>query len=144
MNAKRVAAASLIASLLVPALAFAETSLRETIRGALLSDPRTQGMQPEQVEAMVDLLSMAAQAKGITADDIAWRPTSDTFKEEESACGTGFFCKVTDAFGFTGSDHTIAIWLGACSLLLVFLIGFALEEHHRKGKRARVTPPRIQ
>lgn len=143
MRLKRAALAAGLAGLLLPAFALAQTDLRGTIRGALLNDPRTASMDPSQIESMVDILAAAAERKGVTAQDITWRPqpeTTSTFVAPES-CGDGVLCAMSDAFGITGSDHTIAIWLGASSMLLILLIALMLEHHRAELRRKAGAAP---
>ncbi len=118
-----------------------DESLEATIRAAVLSDPRSQDMTPAEIDAMVAALSRQAQSVGMTSDDIIWRPAPTdgeaTGTATTQACD-GFLCSLNHAFGFDGSDYTIPIWLGACALMLIFLIGGVMEYHHlHKRKLAR-------
>lgn len=119
-----------------------ESELRATVRAALLSDPRTSTMSQSQIDAMVNILAQEAESQGVTAEDIRWRPTPETFTQPEetgtASCGNvpGFLCRLNQAFGFSGSDTRIPILLGVGSALLIFVIGALLELHHLHHKRA--------
>lgn len=142
MRFLRASLASLLFILAVfPYTALAQTELRDTIRGALLSDPRTFDMPPQQVEAMVDMLLRAAEERGITPEDITWRPQQESSFMQTSECGEGFICGMTDAFGITGDDYTILIMLGASALMLIFLIAAVLEYRH--VHREETPPPTV-
>ena len=105
--------------------------LKSTIRAAIESDPRSSGMSDSELEGMATALSDEAAQQGVTASDIAWRPTEDQMVRE-SECGNinSFLCALTDAFGFTGSDLVIPIGLGVTSAFLLFVLGTMLLRHH--------------
>ena len=136
-----VTTAVFVLLLLSPHAAFAQTSssadLRSTIRAELLSDPRTSALSQTQLDAMVDLLTKEAVKKGITAQDIIWRP--QTFSNNTAAgastpaqdqCGGSFTCIIDEAFGFVGPDTTIPFALGAASMGLVWILAEMI--HRRK------------
>ncbi len=142
-RSKFVLASMLIvfASLLGASFVSAQTSdeaLSQTIRAAILSDPRSQTMTEAEVDAMVIALSRQAESVGMTSDDILWRPTDAVGAADGAAC-EGFLCALNHAFGFDGSDYTIPVWLGASALMLIFLIAGILEYRHihRKHLLAR-------
>lgn len=108
--------------------------LRATIRGAIMSDPRTAGLSETQINTLVDLLAQEAQKQGVTAQDIQWRPEgTERFVTGESTpptqCTGGFLCLMSEAFGFIGPDTTIPFTLGAASMGLVWILA---EMIHRR------------
>lgn len=127
------------------------SDLQTTIRAALLSDPRTSGLSATQIDAMVEVLAEEAKKRGISSEDIQWRPVSeqtfsDTSGKEVQSCGNipSFLCALNTAFGFNGSDPTIAIGLGVTSALLLLIIGLMLERSRRAGAAAAPLPPHFQ
>ena len=126
----------LIGLLLAPLTLIAQTDgeLEASIRAAILSDPRTAAMSEAQVNAMVVALAQEAATQGVTSQDIMWRPQEVSPEVIEERCGgmPTFFCALSEAFGFDGSDVTIPIGLGICAGLLLFLIGSIL--HHQYGR----------
>ncbi len=130
--------------LFVSAQASDEAALSSTIRAAILSDPRSQSMTEAEVDAMVVALTRQAQSVGMTADDIVWRPAETGTVGDGAAGECGFLCALNHAFGFDGSDYTIPIWLGACSLMLIFLIAAIWEYQHLHKRRAASQPPQVQ
>ncbi len=147
MGVRSATVGLLVASILMPAFALAQSDLSDTIRGALLSDPRTASFTPDQLDAMTEILAGAARERGLTVADITWRPQAE-FASSQGAqvppamqCDSmpAFFCAMTDAFGLTGPDYIIAIWLGASSLLLMFIFAMVIERH-RAHLKAHATP----
>lgn len=126
-----------------------EVDFRATIRQALLSDPRTAGMDEAEITAMVELLTAEAAEKGVTAEDVVWRPQSEaTLAVADGSCSLSprFLCSLNQAFGFDGSALLIPILLGATSMLLIVFFGYELERHYmrahaRKGAGAGSVPP---
>lgn len=104
--------------------------LSGVIRAAILSDPRTAEMSEAEIDAMVTTLVAEAQAQGVTASDILWRPQEEAAGTGAQAGSCGALCKLTNAFGFDGSDVTIPFSLGVVAALLLFVIGMLL---HRLG-----------
>jgi len=132
-----VIALSLFAPLLARAQA-PQSDLRATIRAELLADPRTAGLSQAELNAMVELLVGEAQKKGVTAGDIIWRPAEENFSspvQKASECGTSWLCHASEAFGFAGSDPSIALWLGFAAMALITVVGLMLH-HHRHGVHA--------
>jgi hypothetical protein len=126
----------LFSATIVPLIASAQTTpdLSATIRAELLSDPRTSSLSAAQLDAMVSLLTQQAQAQGITAEDITWRP--QTFSNADVApvaapesCAGNFTCVMDEAFGFIGPDILIPFALGAASMGLIWILA---EMIHRK------------
>lgn len=142
----RLHAAVLLALAALLVLAFAAPlfvhaqgdNLQTTIRQALLGDPRTAGLSAAQIDAMVAVLAQEAQKRGISSSDIQWRPQSgqtfsDTSVGDLQSCKNipSFLCAFNTAFGFNGSDPTIAIGLGITSAILLLIIGLMLEMKRR-------------
>ena len=123
----------LFVALSSPARAQEESTLRSTIRAALIADPRTAALTDTELEQMVSALEGEAEAQGFTPEDIVWRPYTGEVGFE-SACGDlpYFLCALNQAFGFDGSDLAIPFGLGVSSALLLFLIGMLLLRlgHH--------------
>lgn len=114
-----------------------DEALRDTIRAAILSDPRSQAMSPEEIESMTTALVRQAQSVGMTAEDIIWRPVTDQAPADQGSAAPcdGFLCALNQAFGFDGSDYTIPVWLGAISLMLIFIIALIFEYRHLHKKQ---------
>lgn len=124
----------LVALSAFPLLAHAQQAdLQSTIRGVLLSDPRTAQMSQAQIDAMVALLSQKAQQKGLTPADIAWRPLPTAGSGGASSCAgfPEYLCTINESLGFDGSDYTIPAWLGVASLLLILLVAVDAERRRK-------------
>lgn len=120
-----------------------DTALRDTIRAAILSDPRSQSMTPEEIESMTVALARQAESVGMTADDILWRPVTEEAGSQQQGAETcdGILCALNHAFGFDGSNYTIPIWLGAISLMLIFIIATIFEYRHLHKKKMQGEAP---
>jgi len=146
------ATASVLVLLTLPALGYAQQDLRATIEAAIRSDPRSAGMSNEQIDALIDGLTEESVRRGVSQEDILWRPQGEMASSSvHVACVIPqIFCSINHAFGFDGSDYTIPIWLGAIALMLIFLIAGLLEHHHIHVMRMRAlahgppAPPRVQ
>ena len=121
-----------------PLFSHAESTsdLSATIRAEIMSDPRTSGLTDAQIDSLVVLLTEEAQKRGITSQDIQWRPqNAERFVPGENAgpsapeCMGGFLCTLSEAFGFIGPDATIPFMLGAASMGLIWVIA---EMIHRR------------
>ena len=129
--------ALLVASTALSSMAYAQESsaeLEATIRGALLSDPRTAGLSEAQVDAMVSLLAQEAQNQGVTSQDIQWRPqqyedTGASMGEDYCGATPAFLCAFSLAFGFAGTDPTIPFTLGLASMGLIWVLAEMLHRH---------------
>ena len=140
MTARSVSISTILLAVLfvLPIFAHAQAGtnadLSAQIRAALASDPRTSSMNPAQIDAMVQALTQKAAQSGLTAQDIAWRPVTDqpagAAALSECAGAPSFLCNLSEAWGFTGPDAIIAVWLGISALLLIFLLGAFLEYRH--------------
>lgn len=138
-----------VIALAIPYLGNAQGStdeLRATIRAELLSDPRTSGLSETQIDTAVNILTQEAEKRGISSQDIQWRPQStERFVAAESAapaaaeCAGGFLCTMSEAFGFIGADTTIPFTLGAASMGLVWILAEMIHRR-RHPKQPPVTP----
>lgn len=136
MKYSRTLALSLAAlAAAVPFAVGAQSSgLEDAIRIEIMKDPRTRTIPVDQLEAMVESLTAAAEAQGVTESDITWRPAK-TGQDAATALpdNCGFFCAVNAIFGFGGDDYTIPIGLGITSALLILFISMMLHRHHVHG-----------
>ena len=120
--------------------------LRTTIRGMLLSDPRSDGLSGPEISAVVEILAQEATTRGITSQDIQWRPQDSTqvFGANEAvapfSCGGSLLCIMTEAFGFIGVDTTIPFTLGAASMGLVWILAEMLHRHRHPVQRSVTNP----
>lgn len=128
----------------LPLFVHAQADLQTSVRNALLRDPRTASLSASQVDAMVQVLVDEAASRGITSYDIDWQPRRETTfvaTEPVVACGgiPAPLCALNTAFGFDGSDPTIAIGLGITSGILLVIIGLMLWRTRRPS--SPITPP---
>ena len=129
----------------VPILAYAQADLGSTIRTQIMSDPRSASLTQAQVDEMVTILTQAAQAQGVSASDITWRPKDPatfavtTMQQAYDVCqGTPApFCAIDLAFGFLGPDDFIAYMLGLASMGLIWILA---ETMHRREFPASIVP----
>jgi hypothetical protein len=93
-------------------------------------------MAQVQIDAMISALTQSAVQKGVTPQDITWRPSSETPVARNNFCAPypEYLCVISASFGFFGPDYIIPIWLLVVSLL--FLIVNALHAHHVRVHRA--------
>ncbi|MBI5457725.1 hypothetical protein HY971_03305 [Candidatus Kaiserbacteria bacterium] len=147
LSLRSVLGAMLVVALL-PMIGHAQnqnTELQATIRGAILSDPRTSSLSQTQIDSIVSVLAQEAEKQGITSEDIQWRPqNAEQFASGEAvpagaACAGGFLCTMSEAFGFVGVDTTIPFTLGAASMGLVWILAEMI--HRRRHPVVVRTPP---
>lgn len=125
----------------LPIVAAAQSQEREAvIRTMLLSDPRTASLSREQIEAIVQKLDVLAAQDGVSAADIVWRPEQDyAYSVPDTAQDTcaahDALCRVNAAFGFTGRDLTIPLWLALSSAALLIIIAAMIDLHYRTPAR---------
>jgi hypothetical protein len=136
-------------SMLVPAALSAQTdaSLSDTIREAIMKDPRSAGISEAELDLLVNALTTQAENQGVTVADIVERPVT-TFGSDAvgvngaNICpGTPFFCTMTEALGFGVGDNTIPIILWTSGIALLLILGIMIEIHHRKMRRTFTAPP---
>lgn len=121
-----------------------DDALSSTIRAAIQADSRSQGMTEAEIDAMVQALTHQAQSVGMTSEDIVWRPTGEAAVGGDVPLCDGVLCGLNYAFGLDGSNYTIPIWLGACALMLMFIIAGILEYrhlHHKKPEEGQGAMP---
>ena len=133
MKVLPVALAALLFALPLAASAQAEAptqddaELRASIQSALLSDPRTDQLAPEQLNALITALAADAVAHNIKPNDISYTPrvATDfgvaTLANDTQQCPL-FPCAFGEAYGFNGGDPTTPVLLLASSgaLWLIF------------------------
>jgi len=119
-----------------------QDDLRAAIRAELLSDPRVAALTAGQLDSMVNALTNYATKKGLSAHDVAWSPqpatsfTASAGATSEDSCDqSSFLCRLASAFGFSGTDMTIPIWIGICSAILVLILGAMIEVHRRSSPK---------
>ena len=132
-----------------PELAHAQipgANLSDTIRAEIMNDPRTAAFSQGQIDEMVGILTQAAEAEGITAADITWRPQdpasfSAQMRQAFSVCeGTPtLLCSFDVAFGFLGPDSNIPFILGAASMGLVWILAEMI--HRRRFPAVSIQTP---
>lgn len=146
-----------VSILLIASFASAQESanadLQATIRASIQADPRAAGMTETQLDQLAASLAQEAQAQGVSAEDILWRPT--TVPPEGAgeqlkgvpfmlSCGNenGMLCRINNALGFDGTNLLIplALGIGAALLLLVLAILF-MHHKHVEPKLPAGTPP---
>lgn len=120
-----------------------EDELNATIRAAIMGDSRSSEMTEAEIETMVLLLASEAQKQGVTSADITWRPGDNAETKAAGACGTmpEWMCRLTEAFGFSGSDLVIPIGLGASAAFLLFVLGMMLHRHGHHPVAGRLNAP---
>lgn len=147
-----LATALLLASPVAAKAQSSQDEIHATIMAALLTDPRTATIPPAQLMALVNALSDQAQAQGITAQEIKWRPAvGETFVPasamNEETCGGPFsaLCPFSEAFGFAGRDPSTPAVLFVTAGLLLLIIRRVIK-HHRMmldKQKAAVSPPGV-
>ena len=125
--------------------AASDTQLSSMIRAQLLSDPRTSSLSSAELNAMVELLTNAAQKEGLSASDIEWHPASGAQAEGTEGATPAcegiptLSCMFDEAFGFVGPDTTIPFILGVASMGLVWVCAEML--HRRRHPLTTPLPP---
>lgn len=123
----------------------AQPDLQATIRAAIAADPRTAGMSPVQIDAMVAALSQSAQKQGMSPNDITWRPISNTPAAQRIVIACGAFptilCTLSYSLGFVGPDYTIPLWLFVASLIAILIIMLLRRQHALNLRAAAVSRP---
>ena len=131
--------ASSVLFLMSATFAHAQEDLSATIRAAILSDPRSQGMSQEQLNALVQALTKQAQAQGVSSHDITWRPQVDGFNAQNSMmatedCGSvpEFACHFNEMIGFSGSNWYVSMFLLLGLMTLILILAMMIEHSRRK------------
>ncbi len=119
----RVFLAGATLALVLPILSYAQTTveaqLEETMRAAILSDPRAAQMSDEEINALAADLADEAQAKGLTYDYLP---------------DTGFIVDGDESSAFEGSAPLAALYIVILGSLLIAWIGIhALRRTHQSA-----------
>jgi hypothetical protein len=154
----RIAAPVLVLSvLLVASFAYAQertsADLQATIRASIKTDPRAAGLTEAQLDQLAARLTQEAQAQGVSAADILWRPT--TVPPEGAGerlggvpfvlnCGNenGVLCRINNALGLDGTNLLIPLVLGIAAALLLLVLAILFMHHkHVEPQLLKGTPP---
>lgn len=132
-----VAAACLLLPLLIHAQTTSASDLSTTVRAALLKDPRAAALPPSELDAMVNALTAKAQAQGMTAQDIAYRPGTivPSVPVSSGTCTdiSSPLCALGQALGFDSPDKRVPIGLWITSVLLIVVIWHMRKNPHLTG-----------
>lgn len=118
--------------------------LNSTVKSAILSDPRSQSLSSEEVNAISLALTQQAEAQGMTQHDLLWRPAlAHTVAPLDEAAYTGndcgkvptVLCGVNRSLGLPGSDMTIVVMLSVLLVLILTATAGYLELQHRNKMR---------
>ena len=126
---------------LIHAQATSSTELRAIIRAAILKDPRAAGLQSQEIDAMVEALTVRAQTQGVTPQDLTYVPgtVSPDWVPPESSTKAGCadtsspLCALGYAMGFGNPDKRIPIGLWLTSGVLIFVI-WRMQKLHLHSK----------
>jgi hypothetical protein len=121
----------------------AGASLSDTIRAAILKDPRSANLSQSQIDAMVSALSSQAQTQGVTPQEIAYHPgafvgipsTSDSSIDCTDV--SSWLCPLGVALGFDTSDKEVPIGLWITSGILIVVIWEVRKNPHLNGTFSR-------
>ncbi|MBI2030525.1 hypothetical protein HYT05_02795, partial [Candidatus Kaiserbacteria bacterium] len=115
-----------------------------TVKSAILSDPRSQSLSSEEVNAISLALTQQAEAQGMTQHDLLWRPAlAHTVAPLDEVAYTGnecgkvptVLCGVNRSLGLPGSDMTIVVMLSVLLVLILAATAGYLELQHRNKMR---------
>jgi hypothetical protein len=116
------------------------------IKSAILSDPRSQSLSSEEINAIAYALTQQAQAQGMTQHDLLWRPAlAHTVAPLDEAAYTGndcgkvptVLCGVNRSLGLPGSDMTIVVMLSVLLVLILAATAGYLELQYRNRLSAQ-------
>ena len=110
-----------------------EAQLHSVISAEIQADPRSQTMSQAQISALVDSLTAQAEAQGITAAQLTYRPS--VFNPQTAAPTTfiecsSFSCALGNAFGLDGSIPIIPIVLFVAAALFILIFSIMREMGH--------------
>lgn len=122
-----------------------DSELRASIQSALLSDPRTDQLPPEQLNSLITALAADAVAHNIQPTDISYTPRmASDFGEVTPANDTQscpiFPCAFGNAYGFNGGDPSVPILLLASSSALWFIFRRMMRPQHIAHFLGTATP----
>ena len=151
-----VIAGSLLMPLLTHAQATSQTALdatiRATIRAAIMQDPRSANLTPAQISAMVTALSAQAQTKGLTAQDIAYRPgtpgiavpgTVSNTPMATDPCSLSSSCSAGNFLGSGLANNATYAGFWILSLLLIIIVLQMRKNPHLSGAFDKPEAPAI-
>jgi len=144
-----------ISFLILPLLTHAQTSgsttssatLSAIIRAAILKDPRAAALPAAQLDAMVSALTSQAQAQGVTAQAIAYRPNAPVpnyttpFKPGTCADISSPLCVLGQSLGFDNPNKEVPIGLWITSGLLIAVIWHMRRNPHLSASVPAQKPP---
>ena len=110
-----------------------DTQLRATIQAEVSADPRSQTMTQAQISALVDSLTSQAEAQGITASALTYRPASTVPQTPPSTASsqcTNFSCAFINAFGLDGSIPIIPLVFFAAAVLFILIFSVMRDMGH--------------
>ena len=126
----------LAASAQTTATSSQDLALRASIQSALLSDPRTDQLPPEQLDILVTALAADAVAHHIKPADISYTPRMATdfgvatlAKSDSDTCPL-FSCIFAQPYGLDGNDPLSAGLLFATSGALALIIRRMMRPQH--------------
>lgn len=132
-----------------------QADLHATIKAAIQADPRATDMTAAQIDAMTDALVVEAQAQGVTAHDILWRPVVPAPPAAAAGasylnavpflnvCGneSSILCRLNNALGLDGTNLLIPLVLGIASALLLLVLVMLVMHHKHTGVHLNAPPP---
>ena len=140
----RIFAIGIVGLALIPMAASATTAasegeLRASIQAALLSDPRTDTLTPDQLDALVTALLEDSQAKHLKPMDVTYTPRVVTnfgvteLSNQAGSCPL-FSCAFARSFGLDGSDDFASpLLLLVSSGLRIMIIRRMFRNTHDHG-----------
>ena len=145
-------AASLMMPLIIHAQATSPTALDATIRAAIMQDPRSANLSSVQISAMVAALSAKAQAQGLTAQNIAYRPgttgivvpgVTTVTPTATDPCALSSACAAGSFFGSGLANNATYAGFWILSLLLIIIVLQMRKDPHLSGAFDKPEAPAI-
>lgn len=128
----------------VPLVSHAQPSAGDVsavIRSSLLQDPRTANLSQPELDAMVAILVAESEQKGLTAEQIQWRPGSDVsnsaselYVEDDTCASWPPLCTFNAAFGFDDPNSLVPAIFGVTSIGMVWILAEVLHVRSRRQK----------
>lgn len=112
-----------------------DEALRASIQSALMSDPETDSLSPEELDKLVTALAAEASKTGVEPGDITYVPRPPADLQSAGAGGDlpadcDMWCVFAHAYGLDGVDPTTPILLLVSSGLLVMIFRRAMRPQH--------------
>jgi hypothetical protein len=111
-----------------------QNQLRATILAQIMADPRSKTMTQAQIYSTVNALTEQAEAQGLTASQITYRPTAPGAPTAASTFGFGnctdVSCALGNAFGLNGSVPIIPIALFVLAALFILIFSIMRKMGH--------------